>query len=155
VPISIQGVYGIPNALTSDDCAVITSQYNNWLNANGYKLPGIHAYQLYTARELVLNGDKGCLGMGQSDSIWASDPVSVLEGYDNRPCCDWYDPDSTYQRGVVSGQEMAHVYGSDGHSPCSRCDIMGGGPCWERGYYFSSQSKNDIYWRYHYNLEWT
>lgn len=87
---------------------------------------------------------------------------SVVEGVDYN--WDTYDPDELRERGVVSGHEMAHVYGEENHPyPCKEdspfetpeaCNIMRRCKMPDRvSFWFTDGSKREIMFRYHYGSE--
>jgi hypothetical protein len=131
------------------------------------------AFQLWTGRNL--SSDAGwppeafCFGLGKEDIVdvtrvdYNEFAASVLEGTDYC-CADYYNADSTHERGIVSGHELAHVYGEESHpyycatnkwnTPAKDCNIMRN--CKDpalRSFDFWPGTKREIVFRYHYAAE--
>lgn len=167
------------NILTSSSCESnpVTSQYSEWLETTWVNSPTFYdddAYQLWTHRDLWAYGDGWneayCFGLAVSNSVDVGrtaptfEAASVVEGVDFHCCGDTYDPDEMHERGIVSGHEMAHVYGEENHPyHCSswswgmrdNCNIMRN--CKDPGrrdLEFTDGSKREIMFWYHYGREY-
>ncbi len=167
--------------LTSGSCDGsndVVEQYSNWLKNTWFNSAAAwndDAYQLWTGHNLESNDgwppEAYCFGLANSDKVDISRvgftelAASVVEGTDYC-CADYYDPDEVGERGIVSGHEMAHVYGEENHpykcnknewySTASDCNMMRN--CKDpgkRSFYFTLGSKQEIMFRYHYRQETT
>lgn len=129
------------NWILTTDPSTALANYRNWLTSH---FSGIaNAYQTITARNLngastygISYGDTARFGV--SDNEWASSVVEMTNF-----CCDLYDANSAYERGIISGHEFSHVYGEeDEESGCNwwptDCNIMQSG---------IDNSARRFYWR--------
>ncbi len=107
------------NILYQTDCAdepAPVVQYADWLDGHSSRMDAsVDAYQWWTGKDLTSNGDgAGCWGEALPNRVKQGNvSASVVEGleYNN----DVYNPDLLDHRGVVSGHELGHVYGQEGH----------------------------------------
>lgn len=122
-------------------------QYGDWIMAPGKnRQTGAAAFQLWTHRGF----DDDAVGCAWSDSynfFEGRRPTSVVEG-DDVDRWDDYDPDETDDRGLISGQELGHIYGEQNHPDgCKhwwQCNIMKDYPPDLMDFYFVESSKTQI-----------
>lgn len=152
-------IYAAPSITTSNDCGTAVTDYRNWL-VN--MLAGADSYQLWTSRNLEgsVNGayTMGCASASDRfhwSKEWAS---AILEG--TNYWGDFYDANSAYERGIVSGHELGHIYGEEDEvSGCRTwgidCNIMQ--PDVDnsaRSFYWESVSKTEIQCRFYHDKEY-
>jgi hypothetical protein len=95
----------------------------------------------------------------ETEKIGGDESASVMEGYDAN-CCDGYDPDENFERGIVSAHEFGHTYGQENH-PASDCGSWGWscsvmddtGEIDQHAYWFTDSTNDEMWWRYHYGCE--
>lgn len=132
-------------------------QYDNWLSNSSLRTDdSVDAYQWWTAYDIENEGIRDCYGQAKSNTVKeGSKAVSVMEGVEQgllNP--DRYDSDSSRDRGLVSGHELAHVYGQEGHihaceSTCNLMDEWG-----DTDFWFSGYTEVEIWTEFYFDEEW-
>lgn len=130
ITLLLSGPWGWSEDMISvDECKDAHAQYKTWLGSHLSSIA--NAYQLWTKRDLELDG-WGSLAYGcapadtTSYGYHGASASSVVEG--TNYLGDLYDANSAYERGIISGHELTHIYGQENHrSHCkssSECNMM-------------------------------
>lgn len=157
ISLGLSGPWAVGDVTTQDDCSEASDDYHAFLGQ--YPLSGVQSYILWTSRNLVRPWEMiyACVWMADGIHHWhAGDRSGVAEGSDYWD--DWYNADSAYERGIVAGHELGHIYGEENHATYCRgsydCNIMKAGVhnSW-RHFYWAESSRVEIRARYFENRE--
>lgn len=118
--------------------------YQDWLLASPARDRGADAYQLWTHENI------SCWGDAYVDSVGGILGASIVNALDDsEPLC--YDPSEDDDVAIVSGHELGHVYGEEGHPGTT--NMMGTDCPEDRSFTFLESTNTEIRSRFHYNLE--